>query len=273
MEITKAPKLARLAAIAKSAEAAFPPKQTTQPNEALTAAAAEVVNIMDAVTLQAIINKAIKADSDYDKATAKRNSIFTECSASLRAGIATGLYSDVMAKEYDRRRADYVKRVVDTRYVDYSGEDKPEVLKRAYDAMMKGIQRDNAKALWVSPKLATERDEKRLARDAERKVIEREVEKKVKALVKKEPKADEKALRLAVKNELLAQSKEEREAKREEEAEAQHNRDFLTGVKAHKSNDIPLLIQDGYFGSKKDPRPVMQAYAAFCILFSDLIKD
>jgi hypothetical protein len=245
-------------------------KQTTQVNEALSSAKAYV---MSEETLQAIITKAVQADADFDKATKKLASIYTECSASLRTGIESNLYDDLMAKEYARRRSTYVESVVNTRFASYTGEDKPEVLKRAYDAMIKGIFRDNSKALWVSPKPATERDEKKLARDAERKVIEREVEKKVAVLAKKEPAADVKALRAAVKHEIMAKTKEEREAHKEEETERQHNQDFLQGKKAFKSNEIPNLIQEGYFGSKKDPRPAMQAYAAFCILMRDLCED
>jgi len=187
--------------------------QTTQPNTEVSKGAA-VVSVMSASKLSEIVQKAIAADQAFDKANKTHKSIYTACAASLREGIESNVCSDTLLKEYDRRRTEFVRAVVEARFKDYPGEDKTEVMERARLAIMQGIKTDNAKAEWVSPKSETVRDQKKAEAEKERAQVNREVEKAVKAAKKKEPQADEKALRAAIKAEILAEGKEAREEKR-----------------------------------------------------------
>lgn len=190
-------------------------KQTTQVNEALATAKPVV---MPANILQEIIAKAVKADAVFAKADKAHKSIYTECAASLRSGIESAVCSDIMLKEYDRRRSEYVAGVITARLSDYAGEDKKEVFERARLAMMQGIKVDNVKAYWISPKSETVKEAAKLESEKARAEINRTVEKLVKVAIKKQPNADEKALRTAIKQEVMAESKEERDTKRETEA-------------------------------------------------------
>jgi hypothetical protein len=212
-------------------------QQTTQVNEAAKTGANLV---MSQSKLSEIINKAIAADVAFEKATKTHKSIYTECSAALRSGIESGIFSDNLAAEYDRRRTEYVKAVIAARFKDYPATDKAEVTERARLAMMQGIKMDNSNAEWVSPRSEKERDEKKAKAEAERAKLNRVIEKKVKETIKAHPEAanDDKALkaiRAQVKTEVMSESKEEREARALTQKFLASEQKFLDGLAAYLS--------------------------------------
>lgn len=240
--------------------------QTVQPNADL---AAVLVAVMPADVINSIVDVGIKADVALAGASKKHGQAYIGIAASLRAGIDTGLYSDPARAEYLRRRNLVIKGIVNARMVDYAGDDKELVTARHVNALEVGLSRDNKKALWVAPQSAKDRDEAKLAKDAERKAISYEVEKKVEAAVKKNPAADVKALRTAIKTEVTSKTKEEREAVKTVENQVSHKKAVQAGTEKINVATFPDLVQEGRFGDA-DPRPCLQAFSAFMVLFSDL---
>ena len=172
------------------------------------------IQVMPVKQLTAIAQSAIDADNALGLATSSHGVTYAACAASLRAGIATGLTSNLAVKEYLSRVNKFASLVADSFLKPYKGEDKAEVLKRKVEAIKKGVSRDNAKALWVSPKPELSQTESAtIARekDAKRKEEERAVKAKIAVLKKASPKMEEKELVKLAKEEVKAESREVRE--------------------------------------------------------------
>lgn len=183
-----------------------------------TATPTLVVAIMDNAALDAIAAEGIKADSKLALATGAHGKTYATLAAKLRGDIPSGLTLTAAFNEYRRRVNDFAAKVANARMMDYEGEDKAEAVQRHIAAINKGIDRDNKKAAWVSPKAEKEEGAKaEAARKAEatRKATEREVAKLVNQLRKRTPDADDKDLKQQAKAIVQAQSKEAREEAKE----------------------------------------------------------
>jgi len=201
--------------------------------------------IMTADALDAIAAKGIAADKKLGLAQQAHGKTYAVCAYDLRFDFPSGVVNTGMFNEYRRRVNDFAAKVATARMLDYDGEDKAEATQRHIAAINKGVDRDNKKAAWVSPKAERDESEKaEAARKAEatRKATEREVAKLVKQLAKRTPGAEEKDLKQQAKQLVSAQTKEAREEAKEQSKYAANEAKYLEQLAAFNAR-MPEVFQ------------------------------
>jgi hypothetical protein len=203
------------------------------------------IAIMKAAELHAIAADGINADKKLATAHGAHGKTYAALSARLRTGIASGLVSTDAFTEYRRRVTAFANEVAAARMADYEGEDKAEATARHVAAINKGIDRDNKKAAWVSPRAAKSEEVKEVEarkREADKKAAQRATKKVLAQLKKEKPQADEADLLTIAKEHVKATTKEQRDEQRETAKYVANEARYIEKLAAFNA-DMPEVFQ------------------------------